>query len=117
MVFMDLSAPVPRLPPLRAIGIVRTEYHEPESTPIQAAVSRAEHGTVELLPEYREGLDGLDGLADFGYAWLLTWLHNPDDPAATKTPAIRQYRSCSARRSAESASSRRADRDGSTRSA
>jgi tRNA-Thr(GGU) m(6)t(6)A37 methyltransferase TsaA len=87
MVAMELSEPPPPmpLPPLRAIGVVRTEYHEPESTPIQAAVSRAERGTVELFDEYR---DGLDGLAEFDYAWLVTWLHNRDDPTAT--PAMRQ---------------------------
>ena len=79
------SPPLPSLPVMRAIGVVRTEYLEPESTPIQAAVSRAERGTVELFAEYR---DGLDGLAEFDYAWLLTWLHNPLDPAAT--PAMRQ---------------------------
>ncbi len=78
------SAPMP-LPMMRAIGIVRTEYHEAESTPIQAAVSRAELGTVEVFDDYR---DGLDGLADFDYAWLLTWLHNPLD--STTTPAMRQ---------------------------
>ena len=89
MVAMELSedsqSPQVQLPQLRAIGVVRTEYHEPESTPIQAAVSRAELGTVELFDEYREGLDGL---ADFDYAWLITWLHNRDDPTAT--PAMRQ---------------------------
>lgn len=78
------SVPMP-LPTMRAIGIVRTEYREAESTPIQAAVSRAELGTVEVFDDYR---DGLDGLADFDYAWLLTWLHNPLDP--TMTPAMRQ---------------------------
>jgi tRNA-Thr(GGU) m(6)t(6)A37 methyltransferase TsaA len=73
------------LPLLRAIGVVRTGYEQPEDTPIQAAVSRDEHGAVELFPEYR---DGLDGLAEFDYAWLVTWLHKPDDPAAE--PALRQ---------------------------
>jgi tRNA (adenine37-N6)-methyltransferase len=79
------QSPPESLPPLRTIGVVRTEYHEPESTPIQAAVSRAERGTVKLYEEYREGLDGL---AEFDYAWLITWLHNPGDPTAT--PAMRQ---------------------------
>lgn len=78
------SPPMP-LPGMQAIGVVRTEYHEAESTPIQAAVSRAELGTVEVFDDYR---DGLDGLADFDYAWLLTWLHSPLDP--TTTPAMRQ---------------------------
>jgi tRNA-Thr(GGU) m(6)t(6)A37 methyltransferase TsaA len=89
MVAMEPSeqsqSPPAQLPVMRAIGVVRTEYSDPEGTPIQAAVSRAEHGTVELFEDYG---DGLDGLADFDYAWLLTWLHNPLDPATT--PAMRQ---------------------------
>ena len=108
----ESQSPSMPLPMMRAIGVVRTEYHEAESTPIQAAVSRAELGTVEVFDDYR---DGLDGLADFDYAWLLTWLHNPLDP--TITPAMRQVPSCPARSSAKSASSPRADRAGSTRSA
>jgi tRNA (adenine37-N6)-methyltransferase len=72
-------------PPLAVIGVVRTGHAELESTPIQAALSRAEHGTVELAPGYA---DGLDGLAGFDYAWLLTWLHGSDVPAGP--PPLRQ---------------------------
>ena len=60
--------------PLTVIGVVRSAYTEPESTPIQAALNRAGRGTIEIAGPYREGLAGLDG---FGYAWLLTWLHQP----------------------------------------
>lgn len=63
--------------PLPVIGVVRTGYTEREATPIQAALNRARHGTVEIAEAYAEGLDGLQ---DFGYAWLLTWLHRPDRP-------------------------------------
>ena len=63
--------------PLPVIGIVRTGYAEHEATPIQAALNRAGHGTIEIDGAYAEGLDGLDG---FDYAWLLTWLHRPDRP-------------------------------------
>ena len=48
--------------------------HQPETTPIQAALNRAGHGTIQIAGPYRDGLAGLDG---FGYAWLLTWLHRP----------------------------------------
>jgi tRNA (adenine37-N6)-methyltransferase len=61
--------------PLPVIGVVRTSHQERERTPIQAGLNRAEHGTLEIAAEY---LDGLDGLADFDYAWLLTWLHRSD---------------------------------------
>ncbi|MGO9217236.1 MAG: SAM-dependent methyltransferase [Streptosporangiaceae bacterium] len=60
--------------PLAVIGVVRSAHTEPETTPIQAALCRAGHGTIEVAEPYREGLAGLDG---FGYAWLLTWLHRP----------------------------------------
>src|SRR5580692_11261875 len=66
--------------PLTVIGVVRTGYAEREATPIQAALNRAGHGTIEIADAYAEGLDGLDG---FDYAWLLTWLHRPDRPEET----------------------------------
>ena len=72
MVVMELT---PRLP---VIGVVRTSHQELETTPIQAGINRAEHGTIEIGEPYR---DGLEGLADFDYAWLLSWLHRPRDPA------------------------------------
>jgi tRNA-Thr(GGU) m(6)t(6)A37 methyltransferase TsaA len=64
--------------PLPVIGVVRTSHQVLETTPIQAGVNRAERGTIEIADRYR---DGLDGLAGFDYAWLLTWLHRPRDPA------------------------------------
>ncbi|HEY5359244.1 MAG TPA: tRNA (N6-threonylcarbamoyladenosine(37)-N6)-methyltransferase TrmO [Streptosporangiaceae bacterium] len=76
---MELTVPLP------VIGIVRTSHREPEATPIQASLNRAEHGTLDIAEPY---LDGLDGLRDFDYAWLLTWLHRPGEPAepAGKVP-------------------------------
>ncbi|HTA11258.1 MAG TPA: tRNA (N6-threonylcarbamoyladenosine(37)-N6)-methyltransferase TrmO [Streptosporangiaceae bacterium] len=68
---MELTAALP------VIGVVRTSHHELETTPIQARLNRAEHGTIEIAERYR---DGLDGLAGFDYAWLLTWLDRPRDP-------------------------------------
>ena len=76
---MDVTAP------LQVIGIVRTAHLEPVTTPIQAGLNRAEHGTIEIDDRYREGLDGL---AEFDYAWLLTWLHRQTEPG--DTPPLRQ---------------------------
>ena len=70
---------------LQVIGIVRTAHTELATTPIQAGLNRAEHGTLEIADRYREGLDGL---ADFGYAWLLTWLHELAEPG--NDPPLRQ---------------------------
>jgi tRNA (adenine37-N6)-methyltransferase len=70
---MELTASLP------VIGVVRTSHHELETTPIQAGLNRAEHGTIEIAQRYR---DGLDGLAGFDYAWLLAWLDRPRDPGS-----------------------------------
>jgi tRNA (adenine37-N6)-methyltransferase len=63
--------------PFEVIGIVHTGRTERESTPVQAALNRGEHGTVEVVDRFVEGLSGLAG---FDYAWLLTWLDRPDAP-------------------------------------
>jgi len=71
--------------PLHVIGVVRTRHTFLETTPIQAALNRAERGTIEIDATYRDGLDSLGG---FEYAWLLTWLHQLDGPAGL--PPLRQ---------------------------
>jgi tRNA (adenine37-N6)-methyltransferase len=70
---MDLSVPLP------VIGIVHTSHAELEATPIQAGLNRAEHGTIEIAGCYQEGLGGL---AEFDYAWLMTWLHRLAEPGS-----------------------------------
>ncbi|WIX76442.1 tRNA (N6-threonylcarbamoyladenosine(37)-N6)-methyltransferase TrmO [Amycolatopsis carbonis] len=64
------------------IGYVRTARTELERTPVQAGANRGEEGVLELAAEYVEGLDGLAG---FGYAWLPSWLDRPDRPLASLT--------------------------------
>ena len=83
---MPLTVPMP------VIGVVRTSHTDTESTPIQASLSPAERGTLEIAAPYRDGLDGLPG---FDYAWLLTWLDRPGGPPAAETappgvPPLRQ---------------------------
>jgi tRNA-Thr(GGU) m(6)t(6)A37 methyltransferase TsaA len=76
---MDLTAP------LQVIGLVRTAHRELATTPIQAGLNRAEQGTIEIDDRYSEGLDGL---ADFDYAWLVTWLHKLAGPGSQ--PPLKQ---------------------------
>jgi len=76
---MDLNVPLP------VIGIVRTSHAELEGTPIHAALNRAESGTIEIADRYT---GGLDGLAEFDYAWLVTWLHKLAEPG--NDPPLRQ---------------------------
>ncbi len=49
MTHMELTVPLP------VIGVVRTSHQELETTPIQAGLNRAEHGTVEIAEPYRDG--------------------------------------------------------------
>jgi tRNA-Thr(GGU) m(6)t(6)A37 methyltransferase TsaA len=65
--------------PLPVIGVVHSDRSSAERTPVQAALNRAEHGTVEIFADYADGLIGFEG---FDYAWLLSWLHQPDGTAA-----------------------------------
>jgi len=70
MAIMELTVSMP------VIGVVRSRHRELGTTPIQAGLNRGEHGNIEIAEPYR---DGLDGLAGFDYAWLLSWLDRPRD--------------------------------------
>ena len=50
---------------------------------MQAALNRAEPGTIEIFERYAEGLAGL---ADFDYAWLLSWLDRPHGSSGDAAP-------------------------------
>ena len=56
----------------RAIGVIHTPFHQPEGMPIQPSRGRGVRGTVEVFPEYADGLADLDG---FSHIVLLYHLH------------------------------------------
>ena len=47
----------------RPIGVVHTPFKEPKNVPIQAAASKGAEGTIEIYPEYVEGLVDLEGFS------------------------------------------------------
>jgi len=57
---------------LTPIGIIHSPFLEPAGTPIQPAVARGAEGTVEVFPEFAEGLQDLEG---FERVWLIYWFH------------------------------------------
>jgi len=57
---------------LTVIGTIRTNHKSIENMPIQSAAAGDEQGTIELLPEYEEGL--LD-LEDFSHLILIYHFH------------------------------------------
>ncbi len=73
----DATGQQPLSVALQVIGHVESLRRDPRSTPIQSRRNPDERARVVLRPELA---DGLDGLADFDYAWLLTWLHLVDLP-------------------------------------
>jgi tRNA-Thr(GGU) m(6)t(6)A37 methyltransferase TsaA len=54
------------------IGRIHSPFKEPPGTPIQAAVSLDSEGTVELFPEYAEGLRDIEG---FSHIYLIYHFH------------------------------------------
>lgn len=68
----------PTPPPFRVIGHVRATHPHPADTPIQSLRNDREQARLVLLPEFASGLDGL---VDFDYAWLISWLHQAPEPA------------------------------------
>ena len=50
------------------IGIIHTPHKDPSQTPIQPVFSKGVRSTVELFPEYVDGLKDLDG---FSHIYLL----------------------------------------------
>jgi tRNA-Thr(GGU) m(6)t(6)A37 methyltransferase TsaA len=54
------------------IGIIHSPYKEPNGTPIQGVFVKNTIGTVEVFPEYSEGLKDLDG---FSHIFLLYVFH------------------------------------------
>lgn len=73
------------LPALRPIGVARTARTSIDSTPVQSSLNRREEGVVEVDEQY---VAGLEGLADFDYLWLVTWLgRGSAGAAATADPA------------------------------
>ncbi len=57
---------------LKPIGIICTPFGQPEETPIQPRRAGGAEGTVDIYPEFVEGLDDLDG---FSHLILLFHFH------------------------------------------
>lgn len=56
----------------KAIGTIHTPFHTLEGMPIQPTAAIGVQGTVEVFPEYEEGLQDLDG---FSHLILLYHFH------------------------------------------
>jgi tRNA-Thr(GGU) m(6)t(6)A37 methyltransferase TsaA len=67
----------------RPIGLIRTPFQDPANMPIQPAGAKGVQGTIELLPEFAEGIKDLEG---FSHIILLYHFHRVKQSALTVTP-------------------------------
>jgi len=56
----------------KPIGVIYSPFKEPKGTPIQPAGARGISGTVEVFPEYAEGLKDIEG---FSHIILICHFH------------------------------------------
>lgn len=68
----------------RAVGVIRTPFSNPASTPIQSIFSTA-RGTVEIYPGFR---DGLIALAGFSHVILIYRFHRAASEELSERPLI-----------------------------
>ena len=47
----------------KPIGVIHSPFKEPKGTPIQPAGAKGTNGTVEVFPEYAEGLKDIEGFS------------------------------------------------------
>jgi tRNA-Thr(GGU) m(6)t(6)A37 methyltransferase TsaA len=70
---------------VKPIGIIHSPFTEAIGTPIQSSLARAAVGTVDVFPQFAEGLKDLDG---FERIWLLYWFHRASQPLVTVIPYL-----------------------------
>ncbi len=59
----------------KPIGIIHTPFTERKGTPIQPHRGQGVKGTIEIFPQYAEGLADLDG---FSHIYLIFYLHRSE---------------------------------------
>lgn len=65
---------------MKAIGIIHTPLTNKKDTPIQSSRSNI-IGTVEVFPQYKEGLEGIEG---FSHIYLVYGFHQSDPEISLK---------------------------------
>jgi len=70
---------------IKPIGVVHSPFKEPKKVPIQSAASKGVTGTIEVFPEYIEGLKDLEG---FSHIILLYHFHLIEVTSLTVQPFL-----------------------------
>ena len=69
----------------RSIGVIHSPFKEPKNVPIQAAASKGTEGTIEIYPQFVQGLTDLEG---FSQIILLYHLHLVTDSPLMVKPFL-----------------------------
>ena len=67
----------------KPIGVVHSPFREPKGTPIQSAGALDIEGTVEVFPEYADGLKDIEG---FSHIILICHFHLSRKPSLIQKP-------------------------------
>ncbi len=67
----------------KPIGVIHSQFKEPKGTPIQPLAAEGVSGTVEVFPEYVEGLKDLE---DFSHIILIYHFHLSKKPSLKVKP-------------------------------
>ena len=67
----------------KPIGVIHSPFREPKGTPIQPSAAKGISGTVEVFPEYAEGLKDVEG---FSYIILIYHFHLSRKQSLTVKP-------------------------------
>jgi tRNA-Thr(GGU) m(6)t(6)A37 methyltransferase TsaA len=73
------------LPPMTAIGVIHTPFVHAQGSPIQAVMDSDAQGTVEIFPEFAEGLKDVAG---FERLWLIYLLDRASAPQLIVRPYL-----------------------------
>ncbi|OPY27174.1 MAG: S-adenosyl-L-methionine-binding protein [Methanocella sp. PtaU1.Bin125] len=68
----------------KTIGVIRSEFKRKDCTPIQSVFSKA-RGTVELFPEYADGLKDIEG---FSHLYLIYHFDQAESCSITHKPFL-----------------------------
>jgi tRNA (adenine37-N6)-methyltransferase len=75
--------PWPESSTLTSIGVIRSSRTDLVDTPVQSGLNRTETASLQVLEAF---VDGLDGLEEFDYVWLVTWLGKSKRSSAGRAP-------------------------------
>ena len=67
----------------KPIGVIHSPFRKPKGTPIQPSAAKGISGTVEVFPEYAEGLKDIEG---FSYIILIYHFHLSRGTSLTVKP-------------------------------